>query len=128
MKTVLRDTTLGDKLLFLILIAASVASIFISREAMPQGADVIVEINGKTAYTFALDKDRTFPVPGPCGDTVIEIKDKKVRVREAHCPNRLCEKQGWAAKGVIVCLPNRIVISVGGKAADSRKDVDAVTG
>jgi len=128
LKTVIRTTTVADKLLFLILITASVAGIFISREAMPRGADVIIEINGKTAYTFALDKDRTFPVPGPCGETVVEIKDKKVRVREAHCPNRLCEKQGWVARGVIVCLPNRIVISVGGKAAVSPKDIDAVTG
>lgn len=128
MKTVIRDTTVADKLLFLVLITAAVAGIFISREAMPKGADVIIEVNGKTAYTFALDKDRTFPVPGPFGQTVIEIRDKKVRVREAHCPNRLCEKQGWVAKGVIVCLPNHIVISVGGKAADSPKDVDATTG
>ncbi len=107
---------------------ASLAGIFISKEAMPQGNDVIIEINGKTAYSFALDTNRTFPVPGPCGETVIEIRDKKVRVREAHCPNRLCEKQGWVSKGVIVCLPNRIVISVGGKAADSTKGIDAITG
>ncbi len=128
MKTVIRDTTVADKLLFLVLITAAVAGIFISREAMPQGNDVIVEINGKTAYTFALDIDRIFPIPGPFGETVVEIRDKKVRVREAHCPNRLCEKQGWVVKGVIVCLPNHIVISVGGKAADSPKDVDAITG
>jgi len=128
LKTVIRNTTVADRLLFLFLVTASVAGIFVSREAMPKGSDVIVEINGKTAYTFALDKDRTFPVPGPCGDTVIEIKDKKVRVSEAHCPNRLCEKQGWVVKGVIVCLPNRIVISVGGKAAHSPKDIDAITG
>ncbi len=110
------------------MITASIAGIFISKEAIPQGADVVVDVNGKTAYTFALDKDRTFSVPGPCGETVIEIKDKKVRVKEAHCPNKLCEKQGWVAKGAIVCLPNRIVISVGGKAANSPRDVDAITG
>lgn len=128
MKTVIRDATFADKLLFLILITASVAGIFISKKAMTQGDDVIVEVNGKTAYILALDIDRTFPVPGPFGDTVVEIKGKKVRVKEAHCPNRLCEKQGWVSKGVIVCLPNRIVISVGGKAADQRKGVDAITG
>ncbi len=128
MKTVIRNTTVADKLLFLVLITASVTGIFISREAMPQGGDVIVEINGKKSYMFALDNDRTFTVPGPYGNTVIEIKNKKARVKEAHCPNRLCEKQGWVSKGVIVCLPNRLVVSVGGKAANSVKDVDAITG
>ena len=128
MKTVIRNTTVADKLLFLFMITASLAGIFISKAAMPQGGEVVVEINGKEAYAFALDEDRTFSVPGPCGDTIIEIKDKKARVREAHCPNRLCEKQGWVAKGVIVCMPNRLVISVGGKAAHSPKEVDAITG
>ena len=128
MRTVIKDTTIADRLLFVVLIAASIAGIFVSREAMPRGSDVLVEVNGKTAYTFTLDKDRTFPVPGPCGETVVEIKGGKVRVKEAHCPNRLCEKQGWVERGVIVCLPNHIVISVGGKAGISTKGVDAITG
>ncbi len=127
MKAVIRNTTIADRLLFLILITASVAGIFVSREAMPKGSDVIVEVDGRTAYTFALDTDRTFQVPGPLGMTVVEIKDRKVRVKEAHCPNRLCEKQGWVARGAIVCLPNRIVISVGG-IANTPKGVDAITG
>ena len=128
MKTVIKDTTVGDKLLFLLLVAASVAGIFISREALPQGSGVIVEVNGRPQYTFPLDKDKTLAVPGPYGDTLVEIKNRKVRVREAHCPNRLCEKQGWVSKGVIVCLPNHIVINVGGKADMAPEDVDAVTG
>jgi hypothetical protein len=49
-----------------------------------------------------------------------------VRVKEAHCPNLICVKEGWISRGAIVCLPNRIVVLVGGGKA--RKDVDAVTG
>jgi len=128
LKTVIRNTTIADRLLFLFLITASVAGIFVSREAMPKGSDVTIEINGKIAYTFALDTDRTFQVPGPLGVTAVEIKDRKVRVKEAHCPNRLCEKQGWISRGAIVCLPNRLVISVGDKADNTPKGVDAITG
>jgi len=128
LKAVIRNTTVADRLLFIFLIAASVAGIFISREAMPKGSDVIIEIGGKTAYTFALDTDRTFSVPGPLGVTIVEIKGRKVRVKEAHCHNRLCEKQGWVARGAIVCLPNRVVISVGGKADNTPKGIDAITG
>jgi hypothetical protein len=128
LRTVIRNTTFADRLLFLLLIFLSVAGILISREAMPRGSDVIVEVSGKKAYVFTLDKDRIFSVPGPCGETVVEIKDRKVRVKEAHCPNRICEKQGWVDNGVIVCLPNHIVISVGGRAGISTKGVDAITG
>jgi hypothetical protein len=128
LKTVVKNTTVADKLLFLFMITASLAGIFISRAALPQGREVVVEINGEKAYSFALDQDRTFSVTGPYGDTVIEIRNKKARVKEAHCPNRLCEKQGWISKGVIVCMPNRIVVSVGSGAANSLKEVDAITG
>ncbi len=110
------------------MVTASVAGIFISREAMPKGSDVVIEMNGKIAYTFALDTDRTFQVPGPLGVTVVEIKGRKVRVKEAHCPNKLCERQGWVSRGAIVCLPNRLVISVGDKADNTPKGVDAITG
>ena len=128
MKTVIKDTTVGDKLLFLLLVAASVAGIFISREALPQGSGVIIEVNGRPEYTFPLDKDTTVAVPGPAGNTLVEIRKGKVRVKEASCPNKLCEKQGWVTKGVIVCLPNHIVITVGGKTDTDPKGVDAVTG
>ncbi len=128
MKTVIRSTTLADKLLFIALTTAAVAGIFYSREAMPKGSDVIIEVDGRTAYTLALDTDRVLSVPGPYGNTVVEIKGGRVRVKEAHCPNRLCEKQGWITRGAIVCLPNHIVISVGGKTENLPKGLDAVTG
>jgi len=128
LKTVIKSTTLADKLLFLVLLTASVAGIFVSREAMPQGPDIVITVDGKPQYTLPGDKDRLVSIPGPFGDTVVEIRDGKVRVREAHCPNRICEKQGWISKGAIVCLPNHIVITVGGKADNLPKGIDAVTG
>ncbi len=128
MKTVIKNTTIADRLLFLVLIFGSIAGIFISREAMPQGTDVVITVDGKPLYTLPIDETKIGRVPGPFGDTVVEIKDGRVRVREAHCPNRICEKQGWISRGAIVCLPNHIVIAVGGKADNLPKGVDAVTG
>jgi hypothetical protein len=128
LKTVIRNTTFADRLLFLLLITASVAGIFISREAMPQGTEVVITVDGKPQYTLPRDKDTTVRIPGPFGDTVVEVRDGKVRVREAHCPNRICEKQGWITKGAIVCMPNHIVITVGGKSENLPKGVDAVAG
>lgn len=128
MKETIKNTTLADRLLFLFLTAVSVSGIFYAREALPQGNDVIIEINGKPAYTFPLDIDRSVPVSGPYGITEIEIQGKKVRVRETHCPNRTCVKEGWVSKGVIVCLPNKIVVIVGSRGNNQHKDLDAITG
>jgi hypothetical protein len=126
LKRIVKITTLADRLLFLLLISASLAGIFYSREAVSKSSDVVIEVNGRPQYTFPLYSDRTVSVSGPYGNTVIEIKDRKVRVKEAHCPNQLCVKEGWISRGAIVCLPNRIVVLVGG--GDHGKDIDAISG
>ncbi|MBI5639276.1 MAG: NusG domain II-containing protein [Nitrospirae bacterium] len=128
MKKIIKSTTIADRLLFLILLTASVSGILMAREAMSQSSDVTIDIDGRPAYTFPLSIRREVKVNGPCGDTIIEIRDRKVRIREAHCPNLLCVREGWVSRGVIVCLPNRIVVSVGGRSNAPSKDVDAVTG
>jgi hypothetical protein len=126
LKRIFHNTTLADRLLFIFLISVSIAGIFISREAMSQSSEVSIEVDGRQVYTLPLDVNKLIPIDGPYGKTVIEIKDRRVRVKEAHCPNQICVKEGWISRGAIVCLPNRIVVLVGGGKA--RKDVDAVTG
>lgn len=128
MKEAIRNTTLADRLLLLFLIAGSIAGTFIAGKAMSQGLNVTVEIDGKPAYTFPINIDKTITVSGPYGDSVIEIKDKKVHIRETHCPNKLCVKQGWISNGAIVCLPNKIVVIVGGNGNNPPEDIDAITG
>ena len=128
MREVIKNTTLADRLLFIILIIISVAGIYITREAMSQGSDVFIEINGKLEYSLPLDTDRTILVKGLLGNTVIEISGRKVRIKEALCQNQTCVHQGWVTKGAIVCLPNRIVVIVGGSADSHKKGLDAITG
>ena len=128
MKETIKNTTLADRLLFILLISVSIAGIFISRDALSQGSDVIIEIDGKPAYTLPLYANRLLSVGGPYGNTLIEIQGGKVRVKEAHCRNQICVKEGWISKGVIVCLPNKLVIIVGGSKKDQQQGIDAITG
>lgn len=128
MKETIKNTTLADRLLFLLLISLSIAGIFISKDALSQRSDVIIEISGKPAYTLPLYADRALSLKGPYGNTVIEIQDGKVRVKEAHCRNQICVKEGWISRGVIVCLPNKLVIIVGGSKKNQQQGIDAITG
>jgi hypothetical protein len=98
---------------------------FYSREALSQGTDVVIEVNGKAVYTMSLDTNREIPVEGTHGRAIVEIRDGKVRMKEAQCENHICMKQGWITQGTIVCLPNSIVIITG---SGSKKDIDAITG
>lgn len=128
MKETIKNTTLADRLLFFVLISLSIAGIFVSKDALSQGSDVIIEIDGKPAYTLPLYADRLISVSSPYGNTLIEIQEKKVRVKEAHCRNQICVKEGWISRGVIVCLPNKLVILVGGSKKDDQHGIDAITG
>jgi hypothetical protein len=43
----------------------------------------------------------------PSGDIV------KIGLDNSPCPDKLCVKQGWTDRGAIICLPNKVIISVG---------------
>ena len=81
--------------------------------------------------TYSLAKDQIIKI----NDTnVCEIKDGSVRMTWANCPDQLCIHQRAVDEngGMIVCLPNRIVIEgeKGGEVRyDEEKDsvLDAVT-
>ncbi len=128
MKETIKNTTLADRLLFFFLVSLSIAGIFISRDALSQGSDVIVEVDGKPAYTLPLNVNRLLSVDGPYGPTLIEIEKGKVRVKESHCRNQICVREGWISRGAIVCLPNKLVIIVGGSNKYQKQGIDAITG
>jgi hypothetical protein len=125
LKKALRNMTIADRALFLALVIASFAGLFYTREAVSRNADVVIEVGGKAVYTLTLDTDREVTVEGMHGDAVVEVKDGKVRMKEARCDNHICVKQGWITQGTIVCLPNRIVVIVG---AGMKKEIDAIAG
>jgi len=126
-RKILLNTTGADRILFMLLLSVSLAGIFFIKDIMPQSRSVLVEVNGKPVYILPIDKNRIVSVKGPEGNTTIEIKDRKVRISDSPCSNKLCIKQGWITGGSIVCLPNRVVVTVGNK--DRQKDgPDAITG
>jgi len=57
---------------------------------------------------------------------VIEVEHGRIRMLSADCPDGTCVRQGWISGGVfpIVCLPNRVVITLEG--GDNDSGVDAV--
>ncbi len=42
----------------------------------------------------------------------LEIKDAKVRMIKADCPDKRCIKQGWTDKMPIICVPNRLIVEI----------------
>lgn len=92
----------------------------------PKQSVVNIIQDGKTLMTLRLseEKDRTFVLPYGDSSNTIEIKDGRIRVKDAQCPDKTCVHTGWLSSSAmpIVCLPNHLVISF----ADSEGEVDAV--
>lgn len=78
-------------------------------------AGTAVEITTPTqTLSYPLDTDREIEVEGKL--TVV-IEDGKVYVKDASCPDKVCERTGavWRGGSVIVCLPNGIIVTVTGE-------------
>jgi hypothetical protein len=82
-----------------------------SREA----GQVVVQGEGKT-WVFPLDAEETIVVPGPLGETVVEISGGRSRALSSPCANQTCVAAGqihrrgqWTA-----CLPNKVFVYIEG--------------
>lgn len=128
LRETLSGTTIGDRILFTLLLLVSLLGIVFIREVLPKSTGVTIEAEGKVTHRYSLDTDRRVEVVSSHGRLTVEIKGGKVRVTEASCPNKICELQGWISRGVILCLPSRISVTVGGPEAPEDKTVDAVSG
>ena len=74
----------------------------------------------------ALTQPVTLQVPGARYPITVEAEQGRVRVSHSECPSQDCVHTGWVSRsgGQIICLPNRLVITVTGGGADA----DVVTG
>jgi hypothetical protein len=85
-----------------------------------QGAAPGAGGDAEQQWIYPLDAETTVRVPGPLGETVVEIADGAVRVISSPCPEKICIKTGRISKPGqwIACLPNRVFISIRGKRSE----------
>ena len=93
---------------------------------MPRGEASVVEIwsDGVLIATWPLSVPQSMTVGYADGYNVVTVKNGKVAVTEATCPDHYCMNRGFCDGGAqIVCLPNRLVLKFVGT-----QEVDAVVG
>jgi len=66
----------------------------------------------------------TLVVNGRVGPSTLEVEGKRIRMKEANCPDKICVRQGWIEKpgDSIACIPGEIIVRIEGAAP-----LDAVT-
>ncbi len=110
----------GDVLLIAFLLAFSLIP---SGDSKPE---FVVVSTPSGIYQYSIDKDRVLKFKGAIGESIVEVKDGRVRMIDSACPLKLCVKQGWIEKSgeKIICVPNRVVIELRG---EGEQQIDAVT-
>lgn len=100
------------ELLFIsgVLLFAAVLWLILSLVRPRDYGDIRITVDGEVMGTYSLGEDQIIEI----NDTnVCEIKDGQARMISATCPDHLCiDQQGPIDQngGMIICLPNRVVI------------------
>ncbi len=80
--------------------------------------------DGALLYTLDLSQDRVLTVKTQRGENELTVRDGKIAVTGADCPDHHCMARGFQSGGPqIVCLPHRLVIRFADRGA-----VDGVSG
>lgn len=105
---------IGDKILILgVLIAGIFLWIILSFRGI--GKEVVVYRDGEEIHRFELMHETHLSMEYFEGqENVIDIKDGKVSVTSATCPDQVCVNQGEISEDgeTIVCLPHKLVIEI----------------
>lgn len=109
-------------LLCLLLVLSTVAAFFLTNDRVP--ADTVQVLSeGKLLHTLSLNKDQTVTVETARGSNTVTVKDGKVAVTEADCPDGYCMARGFCSGGrQIVCLPHRLVLQF------AHSELDGISG
>ena len=85
---------------------------FFALRSRPEAALAEISSGGKVAKTVNLHENQQFTITAENGgENIITVRDGKIAVTEASCPDHYCMKRGFCASGTdIVCLPNKLVI------------------
>lgn len=78
------------------------------------GAEVVIRDGDGREQRMPLSTDGELTVTTSLGTNIVQVKNGKVCVSEADCPNRDCVEQGWIedSSQQIVCLPHKLTVNI----------------
>lgn len=110
-----KKLSVADIILILLVLFAIGLSM---RQLLSQGDDKTVYVfkEDRLFGTYPFDRDRIVKIDV---HNTLQIKDAKVRMQKADCPDQRCIKQGASSILPIICLPNKVSVEV--RSRDSKK-------
>lgn len=90
------------------------------------GSTAIIEQDGETISELDLSKDTELVLDdGNGGSNTITVKNGKIAVTDANCPDLVCVHTGSISQTgeVIACLPHKLIITI---SEEKNSDLDAI--
>ena len=83
-----------------------------------QAQKVVIRSSGQLVAEARLDQSQRIRVPGPLGESIVEIQAGRARVLADPSPRQLCVKHGWLERAgdIALCLPNQLSVELTGLA------------
>ena len=115
-RVALRKLTPVDVVVIIFIMLLAVGIIFRNRLNLSRRPSEAIEAaiyhDGKIHQHVALDKDQKISLLN--GKILIEIKEKKIRVKKSDCPRQVCVNVGWVrfTGETIICVPYKTLIEI----------------
>ncbi|WP_086305402.1 MULTISPECIES: NusG domain II-containing protein [unclassified Enterococcus] len=108
----------GLIILLLVLLSFAPVVVFSLNRASSSTQEAVLSVDGEEIKTFDLsDKSQTYTYRYEEKDrdyNLIEVKDGRIRIKEADCGDQICVRRGWIDQSgeTIVCLPHKLLIEI----------------
>jgi len=91
-----------------------------------RSARAFVSVGREVVLEVRLDRDAEYGVGARLGPVKLAVEDGAIRVAESGCPQQICVRMGARRRPgeIIACVPNALVVKLGGADPDAP---DAVT-
>ena len=116
---VTKKKILFDAILVLVLLAISLSVYFFVFLGRDEGSVVRVSVNGEVVGEYPLYIDAEYTLNG--GTNILTIENGTARMSYSDCPDHVCEITGKVrfVGETIVCLPNKLTVTVTGNSDDA---------
>ncbi len=104
----------GDIILSVVCILAAVIVLVFAFALKTDGKSAVITVDGETFGEYLLSDEQEIIISTEFGTNKVQIKDGKVSVSDADCPDRYCvDHVAIDSTGeTVVCLPHRVVVEI----------------
>lgn len=106
----MKNKTLRNDLIVLVILFLIIEGLFFFK-SRKQGQLIEITKDNQIYGYYSLNEDQIIKIDQ---ENTIQIKNQKVKMIQATCPDHLCIKQGTIDKkgSTIVCLPHHLIIEI----------------